>query len=120
MTTAASTVSLNELVALYEEALGRRLDVRYLPVEKWLRRETVDLPANMHIAKEYAERFPRGLDQLWPLVADLEAGVALGAFDFSTWDQRQHLDLVKALDGRVLAPKRIEELIEETWKPIPS
>ncbi|KAI1489831.1 hypothetical protein F5X96DRAFT_670342 [Biscogniauxia mediterranea] len=79
----ASTVSLNELVGLYGEALRRKLDVRYLPVETWLRHATLDLPADVHIAKEY----PEG------------AGVALGAFDFGTWDQRQHLDLVKALEG---------------------
>ncbi|KAI0602188.1 NmrA-like family protein [Biscogniauxia sp. FL1348] len=120
LTTAASTVSLNELVRLYEKALGRKLEVRYLPVEKWLRHETVDLPANVDIAKEYPGRFPRGLDQLRPLVADLEAGVALGAFDLGKLDQRQHLDLVKALEGRVPAPKRIEELIEEAWKPASS
>ncbi|KAI5918974.1 NmrA-like family protein [Camillea tinctor] len=118
LTTAASTISLNELVRLYEKALGHKLEVRYLPVDKWLKHETVDLPANIDIAKGYPERFPQGLDQLRPLVADLEAGVALGAFDFSKLDQNQHLDLVKALEGRVPAPKRIEELIEEAWKPV--
>ncbi|RYP55626.1 hypothetical protein DL769_010103 [Monosporascus sp. CRB-8-3] len=114
MTTAASTVSLNELVRLVEKSLGRQLEVHYQPVEKLLKHETVDLPTNVGIAKEFPRRFPQGLDQLRALVADLEAGVALGAFDFGKLDE--HLDLVKEFEGKVPAPKRIEELVEEAWK----
>ncbi|KAI0006353.1 NmrA-like family protein [Xylariaceae sp. FL0662B] len=114
LTTAASTVSLNELVGLVEKNLGRKLEVRYEPVEKWLKREIVDLPTNVDIARRFPRRFPRGLDQLRPLIADLEAGVALGAFDFGKLDQ--HLDLVKVFEGRLPAPKHIEEVIEEAWK----
>ncbi|RYP12418.1 hypothetical protein DL765_007348 [Monosporascus sp. GIB2] len=114
LTTAASTVSLNELVRLVEKSMGRKLEVHYQPVEKLLKHETVDLPTNVNIAKEYPWRFPQGLVQLRALVADLEAGVALGAFDFGKLNE--HLDLVKVFEGKVPAPKRIEELIEEAWK----
>lgn len=114
LTTAASTVSLNELVRLVEKNLGRKLEVRYQPVEKLLKHETVDLPTNVDIAKRFPQRFPQGLDQLRALIADLEAGVALGAFDFEKLNG--HLDLVKAFEGKVPAPKRIEEVIEEAWK----
>ena len=115
LTTATSTVSLNELVRLIEGALGRKLQVRYQPVEKLLKREAVDLPTNVEIAKSFPERFPQGLPQLRALIADLEAGVALGAFDFGKLNG--HLDLAQAFEGRVPAPKRIEELVEEAWRP---
>ncbi|ORY60967.1 NmrA-like family protein [Pseudomassariella vexata] len=114
LTTAASTVSLNELVRLVEKTLGRKLEVRYQSVEKLLKHEAVDLPTNVDIAKRFSERFPQGLDQLRALIADLEAGVALGAFDFGKLNG--NLDLVKAFEGKVPAPKRIEEVIEEAWK----
>ncbi|RYP63026.1 hypothetical protein DL770_009478 [Monosporascus sp. CRB-9-2] len=114
LTTAASTVSLNELVRLVEKSLGRKLEVQYQPVEKLLKHETVDLPTNVDIAKGYPQRFPQGLDQLRALVADLEAGVALGAFDFGKLNE--HVNLVKVFEGKAPAPKRIEELIEEAWK----
>lgn len=114
LTTAASTISLNELVRLVEKNLGRKLEVRYQPVEKLLKHETVDLMMNVDIAKRFPQRFPQGLDQLRALIADLEAGVALGAFDFG--NLTEHLDLVKAFEGKVPAPKRIEEVIEEAWK----
>lgn len=114
LVTAASTVSLNELVRLVEKNLGRKLQVRYQPVEKLLKHETVDLPSNLDIAQRFPDRFPQGLDQLRALIADLEAGVALGAFDFDKLSG--HLDLVKAFEGKAPAPRRIEDLIEEAWK----
>ncbi|KAI1340806.1 NmrA-like family protein [Xylariaceae sp. FL0016] len=115
LTTAASTVSLNELVALVEKSLGRRLEVRYQSVEKLLRHEVIDLPTNVDIAKDYPERFPGGLNTLRPLIADLQAGVALGAFDLGK--MTGHVDLVKAFEGKVAPPKRIEDLVEEAWTP---
>ncbi|KAK3360612.1 hypothetical protein B0T25DRAFT_496563 [Lasiosphaeria hispida] len=113
LTTATSTVSLNELLGLVEKNLGRKLRVRYQPVEKLLRHETVDLPTNIDIARRFPNRFPQGLDQLRGLICDLEAGVALGAFDFGKL--RGHLDLVKTFEGRVPAPKRIEETGPNTY-----
>lgn len=114
MTTVASTVSLNELVRLAEKNLGRKLRVRYQPVEKLLKHEAIDLKGNLDIAKQYPERTPQGLNQLRGLIADLEAGVALGAYDLSKLDG--HLDLVKAFEGKAPAPRRIEEVMEEAWK----
>ena len=115
MSTVTSTVSMNELVKLYEKALGRKLQVRYQPVDKLLKHETIDLPINVTIAKEYSYRFPQGIRGI---VADLEASVALGGYDLSNLGE--HLDLVKVFDGKVPAPTRIEDLIEAAWRPVPN
>lgn len=113
----ASTVSLNELVRLIEQSLGQSLEVHYQPVRGLLKHETVDLPSNVDIAKQYPERFPQGLDQLRGLIADLEAGVALGAYDLSDQGslQNEHLDLVEYFGGRITPPRRIEDLVKEAW-----
>lgn len=114
MTTAASTVSLNELVRLVEKNTNRKLEVRYQPVERLLQHDVIDLPTNLDIARLFPERFPKGMEQLRGLIADLEAGVALGAFDFSQLSG--HLDLVKTFEGKVKPPTSIEELMEDAWK----
>jgi hypothetical protein len=114
MTTVVSTVSLNELVVLVENSLGRKLDVRYQPVEKLLKYEGIDLKTNLDIASRFPERFPGGVQQLRALIADLEAGVALGAYDLGNLSG--HLDLVKEFDGKAPAPKRIEQLIQQAWR----
>ncbi|GJN82346.1 hypothetical protein PLIIFM63780_005886 [Purpureocillium lilacinum] len=114
LTTAASTISLNELVRLAEVNLGRKLNVRYQPVERLLKHDGIDLPTNVDIAKRFPQRFPGGLDQLRALIADLEAGVALGAYDLGKLEG--HLDLVKAFEGKTPPPKRIEEMMAEAWK----
>ena len=54
------------------------------------------------------------MDQLRGLIADLEAGVALGAYDLEGLDGV--LDLVKTFEGRTQSPKTIEDLIEEAWR----
>jgi len=113
MTTATSTVSLNELVRLIEKNLGRNLSVRYQPVEDLLKHRAIDLPTNVDIASRYPERFPKGLEQLRGLIADLEAGVALGAFDFGRLGE--HLDLAKEFEGKGASPRRIEDLVAEAW-----
>ncbi|KAI8623498.1 hypothetical protein F5Y19DRAFT_492529 [Xylariaceae sp. FL1651] len=115
MTIVASTVTLNELVRLVEESLGHKLEVHYQPVEKLLRHESIDLPTNLEIVKQYPDRFVGGLEQFRALVADLEAGVALDAYNLSKLNG--HTDLVKAFDGKVSAPKRIEELVRDAWNP---
>jgi hypothetical protein len=117
LSTAASTISLNELVRIIEGSLGHKLQVRYQPVEKVLKHEVIDLPTNVDIARDYPERFPGGLDQLRGLIADLEAGVALGAFDLG--NLTGHLDLVKEFEGKAPAPKRIEDLVAQAWSPKP-
>jgi len=114
MTTVVSTVSLNQLVALVENSLGRKLDVRYQPAEKLLKHEAIDLKTNLDIASRFPERFPGGVQQLRALIADLEAGVALGAYDLRNLSG--HLDLVKEFEGKVTAPKRIEEVIRQAWR----
>ena len=115
MTTATATVSMNELVRLYEKTMGHKLNVRYQPVEKLLNHETIDLPINLAIAKNHPDRFPQGIRGL---VADLEASVALGGYDLSRLGE--HLDLVKEFEGKAPAPMTIEDLIEKAWKPASS
>lgn len=114
MTTVTSTVSLNELVGLVEKNLGCKLEVQYQPVEKLLKHEAIDLSTNVEIAKQYPQRFPGGINQVRALIADLEAGVALNAYDLGK--MTGHLDLVQAFEGKVSPPKRIEDLIEQAWK----
>ena len=114
MTTSTSTITLNELVRLVEKSVGRKLQVRYQPVKKLLKHEAIDLPTNVDIARLYPQRFPEGLDQLRGLIADLEAGVALDAYNLEKLSG--HLDLVKQFEGKAPAPRRIEGLIEEAWK----
>ncbi|KAK8050834.1 phosphoserine aminotransferase [Apiospora rasikravindrae] len=112
LSTATSTVTLNELVRLAEKNLGRPLNVRYQPLEALLQHTGVDLPANLQIAAErWTER--GGLEQLRALIADLEASVALGAYDLT--QLTGHMDLVKTFDGKAPEPKRIEDLLEEAW-----
>jgi len=117
MTTITSTVSMNELVELYEKSLARKLQVSYQPVEKLLKHDTIDLPINVAIARDYSDRFPQGIRGI---VADLEAGVALGGYDVDKMNLGEHLDLVKVFAGKAPAPRRIEDLIEEAWKPVSS
>ncbi|KAL2202639.1 hypothetical protein CC79DRAFT_1164496 [Sarocladium strictum] len=115
MTTAVSTVTLNELVRLIEKSSQKKLDVKYQPVEKLLNHEVIDLPTNVEIAKDYPDRFPLGMGQVRGLIADLEAGVALGAFDFDKMTDQYNL--AKKFEGKTKAPRTIEQLVEEAWKP---
>jgi len=113
LSTVVSTVTLNELVDLIERSMGRKLEVRYQSVEKLLKHEAIDLQTNVEIARDYPERFPEGLAQLRGLMADLEAGVALGAYDLDTLSG--HLDLVKEFEGKAPSPIDIERLIHKAW-----
>lgn len=120
LSTVTSTVTLNELVRLAEKNLGYTMTVRYQSVEKLLRHEPLaDLLGNVDIATAFPNRFPGGLDQVRALVADLEAGVALGAYDLSGLIDKEQgcLDLVRAFEGLegVPPPRRIEEFMEEAW-----
>lgn len=114
MTTVTSTVSMNELVELYQKSVERKIEVRYQPVDRLLRHETVDLPINVKIASDYPDRFPQGIKGI---VADLEASVALGGYDLEK-SMDEYLDLVILFEGKAPAPKRIEDLIDEAWKPV--
>ncbi|KAK8091370.1 phosphoserine aminotransferase [Apiospora phragmitis] len=96
LSTVTSTVTLNELVRLVEKSLGRPLQVRYQPVGDLLQHAAVDLPTNMEIAKSWPEW--GGQDTLRALIADLEASVALGAYNLT--QLTGHLDLVKEFEGK--------------------
>lgn len=110
MTTATDAITLNELVHLAEVNLGRKLNITYQPIEALKRHETTVLPRNLPLASH----FPEGLDQLKALTSDLEASMALGAYDFETLEG--HLDLVKQFESRTASPLRIEKLLELAWK----
>ena len=113
MTTVASTISMNDLVKLHEKVMGKKLNVSYQPVEKLLKHETVDLPVNLIIARDFSDRFPQGIQGI---TADLEASVALGGYDVEK-HKNGYLDLIKEFEGKAPPPRRIEDLIEEAWKP---
>lgn len=110
MTTASSTMSLDDIVALTEKTLGRKLRVTYQSVSKLLNHENTILPRNIAIA----EQFPGGLEQVKALTADLEASIALGAYNFDKLPE--HLNLVDHFAGRTESPMKIEEMIEMGWK----
>lgn len=114
MTTATSTISIKELVELTEKNLGRKLHVTYQPIDALLSHQSVTLPENVAIAERFPQRFRRGLTQLRGLIDDLEAGVALGAFDFGKL--HGHLDLVKEFKEQHAHPITIEALMEQAWK----
>lgn len=109
----ASTVSLNELVKIVESTLGHPVETTYQPVEDLLQHKTIDLPSNVEVASQYPERFPGGLEQVRALVADLEAGVALGAYDLE--QTNEHVNLVELFKDKAPPPRRIEEIIQEAW-----
>jgi len=116
MTTAVETITLNEMVAMVEKHSGKKLQVQYQPVEELLRRNPLeDLPGNVQISKEFPQRFPGGLEQVRALVADLEASVALGAYDFGRLEGG-YVDLVKVFEGREPKPRGLGDLLEEAWR----
>lgn len=110
MTTAPSSVSINELVRLTEIALGSKLRVTAWSIDA--REDVAMLPRNMKLAKDFPERFPHGEEQVRALIGDLEASVALGAFDFG--GLRDKLDLVDEFRD-VIRPTRIKELLQAAW-----
>ncbi|KAF4472946.1 hypothetical protein FALBO_161 [Fusarium albosuccineum] len=113
MTTAPSTISLNELVALFEKHTGHKFQVQYQPVSKLLEHDSIPLPENSAIYERSPERFPNGPQQLQSVIADLEASVALESYDFDRLEG--HLDLVKAFEGKTSPPRRIEDLVKKRW-----
>lgn len=114
MTTAPSSVSINELVRLTEGALGRKLTITTRPMNERTATHVhmQMLPRNRKLAGDFPERFPGGEEQVRALVGDLEASVALGAFDFGQMQDR--LDLVDTF-RHVVKPMRIEELLNSAW-----
>lgn len=110
LTVASSTVTPNQLVALIDKSLGRKLKVTYQPIEQLKDRSATLLPR----LEQLASQFPGGIDQVKGLKGDLEASIALGAYDFTDLKD-DHLDLVEFFKGKTDPPKTIEELIT-VWK----
>ncbi|KAI8663557.1 NmrA domain-containing protein [Fusarium keratoplasticum] len=113
MTTTASTVTLKSLVRLFEKSTGRPFNVEYQPVSKFLEHESMLLPENGAIAELFPQRFPGGLKQLRALIADLEASVALGAYDLDKIEGQ--LSLTEVFEGETSSPTRIEDLMKTAW-----
>lgn len=107
MTTVTSTMGITDLVTLIEGKLGRKLKISYQPVEVLRKHENQTLPRNLLIA----EQFPGGVEQLNGLTADLEASIALGAYDFASL-KGEALNLVDAFEERTQPPMTIERLLE--------
>ncbi|KAH0593832.1 hypothetical protein MHUMG1_08584 [Metarhizium humberi] len=110
MTTAASCISINQLITLFEENLKHPLDITYQPIQKLTKHENELLPRNITIA----DSFPGGIEQVKALTADLEASIALGSFQFDKLTD--HLDLVMEFRGRTEPPMVIEQLLKMAWK----
>ncbi|KAH7131120.1 NmrA-like family protein [Dactylonectria macrodidyma] len=110
MTTVSSTMTLKEIIDLTEKNLGGKLEVTYQSISALLKHENLVLPGNIAVA----DHFPEGLKQLKALTADLEASIALGAYDFDKLPE--HLNLVDHFAGKTEVPTRIENIIEMAWK----
>lgn len=110
MTTVSSMMTLNEIVALTEKNLGRKLKVTHQSVSSLLNHECMTLPGNLSVA----EQFPGGVDQITELTADLEASIALGAYDFDKLPS--HLNLVDHFAGKIKPPMKVEDILEMAWK----
>ena len=106
----ACQVTLNELVQTIEQILGRKLEVKYDPIEKLRTHDATVLPSN----KPFIHHFPGGVDQVKALLADLGASMALGAYDFSSI--KDGLDIVQYFEGRTEPPLKLEQLLESAWK----
>ncbi|RMJ19472.1 hypothetical protein CDV36_000865 [Fusarium kuroshium] len=113
MTTTASTITLKNLVRLFEKYTGREFYVAYQPVSKFLGHDSMLLPENGAIAERFPQRFPGGLNQIRALIADLEASVALGAYNLDTVEGQ--LNLTEAFEGKTAPPTRIEDLMKTAW-----
>ncbi|XWX00620.1 hypothetical protein V2A60_008641 [Cordyceps javanica] len=115
LTTAASTVSLRELVAVAERCVGARISVSYQGVERLLQRTNATLPRADTLADEFPSRFPQGQAQVRSLIADLEVSVALGAFDLDARAGSDTVNLVEHFRGMTAPPMTIEQLMEIAW-----
>lgn len=105
----ASRLTENQLAAVLEKNLNRKLNIEYGSVEYIRSNRTTLLKPDDPIAAH----FPGGAEQLSALMADLGLSMALGAYDFA---RIEGLDLVKAFEGKTEPPLRIEQLMEMAWK----
>lgn len=115
LTTAASTVSLNELVGLVDKHIGTAVQVSYQGTEQLLQRTNATLPRAEALASEFPKRYPRGLEQVRSVIADLEVSVALGAFDLEVMAGSDTMDLTAEFRDTTEPPMTIERLMETAW-----
>uniref|UniRef100_A0A0C4DJJ7 NmrA-like domain-containing protein n=1 Tax=Fusarium oxysporum (strain Fo5176) TaxID=660025 RepID=A0A0C4DJJ7_FUSOF len=110
MTTASCAMTLNQIVALTEKNLGRKLKVTYQQIPALLKHDSKTLPGNIVVTDKY----PGGLEKIMALTADLECSIGLGAYDFDKLSE--HLNLVDHFVGKTEPPKKIEDVLEMAWK----
>ncbi|KAI3579664.1 NmrA-like family protein [Fusarium oxysporum f. sp. albedinis] len=110
MTTASCAMTLNQIVALTEKNLGRKLKLTYQQIPALLKHDSKTLPGNIVVT----DKFPGGLEKIMALTADLEASIGLGAYDFDKLPE--HLNLVDHFVGKTEPPKKIEDVLEMAWK----
>ncbi|OAA76105.1 NmrA-like protein [Akanthomyces lecanii RCEF 1005] len=118
LTTAASTVSLNELVRTAEKHIEAAVQVTYQGTEQLLRHKNATLPRAEALAEEFPERYPRGLEQVRSVIADLEVSVALGAFDLDVMAGSDTMDLTAEFRDTAEPPMTIGRLMETAWGSI--
>lgn len=111
----ASTVSLNELVGLVEKHIGTAVQVSYQGREQLLQRTNTTLPRAKGLAREFPKLYPRGLEQVRSVIADLEVSVALGAFDLEVMAGSDTMDLTAEFRDTTEPPMTIERLMETAW-----
>ncbi|CAG9954369.1 unnamed protein product [Clonostachys rosea f. rosea IK726] len=110
LTTTASTLTINQLVALIEKNLGEKIEVTYESIETLEKHDNKVLPRNIPLA----DHFPEGLEQVKALAADLGASIALGAYDFDTL--KDATNLVDEFKDKTEPPTTIERLLEQAFK----
>ncbi|PHH67409.1 hypothetical protein CDD81_18 [Ophiocordyceps australis] len=109
MTTATSSITPNDLVKLYEQALSHELQVTHSSVQEFIQQTHVVLPG----CQEVGKTFPGGLENLLKVTSTLEASIELGAYDFGRLGD--HLDLAKHFEAQVPSPMTIEKLVDMAW-----
>lgn len=110
LTVVGSRITSNELVALAEGILGRKLVSHYDSIEKLRAHDITLLPSNALAAVQ----FPGGNEQLVGLTADLGAAIALGCYDFSAL--KDSVDLVKLLESKQEPMLNIETFMQMAWE----
>lgn len=106
MTTASCAMTLNQIVALTEKNLGRKLKVTYQQIPALLKHDSKTLPGNIIVT----DKFPGGLEKIMALTADLKASIGLGAYDFDKLPE--YLNLVDYCVGKTELPKKIKDILE--------
>ncbi|CAG9984308.1 unnamed protein product [Clonostachys byssicola] len=107
---AGSQLSTADLVKLAEQVkYPETIKTVVYPIEAYLNHSVPLLPSNNDIVSG----FPGGETELLALLCDLDAAIALGAYDIVK--REGCVDLVKLLGDSVIKPKTIEEFLHEVW-----